>query len=486
MSIEQTTTQGFDTIVVGNGVLGLSLGLELARAGTRVAVVGPVDRLSGATPAAGAMNGVFGEVTASLTKGVHGRAKLEMGMRATSLWPEWIDGLTGDGDAPVKTANGTTVILNAIGTPQVDDVNFKAIRSELEYYQVPFDDVDPSDVEWLDPEPMSRPLAAFHIPGEHGVDSGVLVRRLQASLLDAGGVILDAHVATVEHTGDRVTGVSLQDGSPLWADSVVLASGAYTSELLRGLPVADLIPPLVAGYGVSAVIDTEDGLAPRSVIRTPNRSFACGLHAVPRGAGSVYVGATNVVSATPVDVPVVRDLVFLLQCAHRQLNRTLWSSPLTKPQVGNRPVALDGFPLIGEGGMDGLYLLTGTYRDGLHMSPLLAAEMAHLIRREPTSVELDIFRPVRAPIQDWTRQQVIDDVVDHAIATGFEQDWTVPVDWPLWIEADMRPAIAQWADELDPEFTPPPEILFGARFFPDLAEMLRTYYATARKQPVPV
>jgi FAD dependent oxidoreductase len=134
--------------------------------------------------------------------------------------------------------------------------------------------------------------------------------------------------------------------------------------------------------------------------------------------------------------------------------------------------------------MEGLFMLTGTYRDGLHMSPLLATEMAHIVRDEETTVDLDFFRPVRDPIQGWAREQIIGDVVEHAIATGFEQDWTVPVEWPLWIDTDLRPAIAQWAEELDPDFTPPPEILFGARFFPDLAQRLRKYYASVRERTV--
>ncbi|MGH3613334.1 MAG: NAD(P)/FAD-dependent oxidoreductase [Pseudonocardia sp.] len=471
----------YDVAVAGNGVLGLSLGLVLARSGHRVAVVGPPHRRSGGSKAAGAMLGCFGEVTSSLTKSEHGRKKLELGIEAAKRWPAWLVALEEQtGRAGVRTATGTTVILNTVGTPEIDDANYRAIKIELARYEEPNHDVDPADVEWIDAEPISRPLAAFHVPGEHGVNAAELLVQLEEALTAAGGHLVPEVVTAVVDSAGRATGLSLENGDSISAGTVVLAAGAYTQDLLAPIQDESAMPPIVSGYGVSALVTTEDGTGPDSVIRTPNRSFACGLHVVPRTQGEVYIGATNVVSTRPLDTPVMRDLVFLLQCAHRQVRRGLWSSDLTKVQVGNRPVAVDGFPLVGAAGMEGLWVMTGTYRDGLHMSPLLADEMARMITGDEPTVDLTPFRPLRRPIQGWSRDDIVEDVVLHAIATGFEQDWRVPVDWPFWIENDLRPAIGVWANELDPDFTPPPELLFGARFFPDLADMLRAYYKSVR------
>jgi glycine/D-amino acid oxidase-like deaminating enzyme len=98
----------------------------------------------------------------------------------------------------------------------------------------------------------------------------------------------------------------------------------------------------------AALVDTVDRTAPRSVLRTPNRAFACGLHVVPRGDGQVYVGATNVISPDPRQTALVSDVLFLLECGVRQVRRNLGRSGLRRIQVGNRPVALDGMPLLGE------------------------------------------------------------------------------------------------------------------------------------------
>ncbi|MFH9263104.1 NAD(P)/FAD-dependent oxidoreductase [Streptomyces sp. NPDC017546] len=477
-----TNSTGFDVVIAGNGVLGLSLAWVLAQRGKRVAVLGEPNRPWAGSAAAGAMLGCFGEVTTSLLATEHGRAKLELGMEATKVWPQWLaeleDGTEGAG---VKTAEGTTVVLNTIGTAEIDDANYNAIRAELTRYSEPFEDVEPADLDWVDAEPISRPLKAFHIPGEHAVDAAALLERLESAAVRAGVVLVPESATRVEYRGERVTGVVTSSGRTIAADQVTLAAGARTQELLDSLPVGPRIPRLVSGYGVSALVKSVDGSTPDSVIRTPNRSFACGLHVVPRGEGHVYLGATNVISVEPRDTAEMRDLVFLLQCAHRQVRRSLWNSDVTKVQVGNRPVSMDGFPLLGEGGMQGLWIMTGTYRDGLHLSPLLAQDFAARILGEEPLADLDRFAPLRQPIQAGSRQEIVDLLIDHQMGIGYEQDWTIPVEWHQWIEMDLRPATLAWANELDPEYTPPAELLFASRFDPEVVSLLRKYYATCRE-----
>ncbi|MGA5198103.1 NAD(P)/FAD-dependent oxidoreductase [Streptomyces exfoliatus] len=476
------TGTGFDVVIAGNGVLGLSLAWVLAQRGQRVAVLGLPHRPWAGSAAAGAMLGCFGEVTTSLLATEHGRAKLELGIQAKDLWPQWLAELEdGTEGADIRTAEGTTVVLNTIGTAEIDDANYNAIRAELTRYDEPFEDVEPSDLDWVDAEPISRPLKAFHIPGEHAVDAAALLERLESAAVRAGAVLVPEFAARVEYQGERVTGVVTASGRTIAADQVTLAAGARTQELLDSLPVGPRIPRLVSGYGVSALVKSVDGTTPDSVIRTPNRSFACGLHVVPRGDGHVYLGATNVISVEPRDTAEMRDLVFLLQCAHRQVRRSLWNSDVTKVQVGNRPVSMDGFPLLGEGGMRGLWIMTGTYRDGLHLSPLLAQDFAARILGERPQADLDRFGPLRQPIKAGTRQEIVDLLIDHQMGIGYEQDWTIPVEWHQWIEMDLRPATLAWADELDPEFTPPAELLFASRFDPELVSLLRKYYATCRE-----
>jgi glycine oxidase len=470
-----------DVVVVGNGSLGLSLGLTLARRHIRVAVLGRPHRPWAASSAAGAMIGTFGEVTTTLLKSDYGRTKLDWAYQASKLWPEWLAQLSPDSDGTdLLTADGTVVMLNAVGLPEIDTDNYKAIRSTLVEYGEKFEDIDAEDIEWLDAEPTGRPLQAMFLPNEHAVNAHELLVRLEKAFVAVGGTLVPEQATRVEHSGGRVTGVVLESGALLATEQLVLAAGSASQTVLDTVPdQAAHIPRLISGYGVSALVDTQDGAAPTSVIRTPNRAFACGLHVVPRGDGQVYVGATNIISPEPRETPLISDVLFLLNCANRQVRRNLGESGLRTLQVGNRPVALDGMPLLGETELGGLWMMTGTYRDGLTLSPLLAREMTALLLGEGPTIDLGMFRPVRAPIQPVSREEVVETTVTHMLATGYESNWHVPVEWPFTIEHYLRTAYTRIADEFDPIFTPPPELLASSRIHPSIATALRDYYAAS-------
>ncbi|MBO7941578.1 FAD-binding oxidoreductase, partial [Streptomyces sp. S9] len=156
------------------------------------------------------------------------------------------------------------------------------------------------------------------------------------------------------------------------------------------------------GGGTSLLLDT----GPREqahVLRTPNRAFACGLHAVPRGGGRLYVGATNTLFAQPMLRTSPADMFFLLECALDQLDQDLCAAQLVGWQAGNRPVAVDTCPLIGPTSVEGMWLLAGTYRDGLFLSPLLAQHIADRVCGGD-GLFAETFAPERRPIRLYTPQ----------------------------------------------------------------------------------
>jgi glycine/D-amino acid oxidase-like deaminating enzyme len=472
----------YDVVVVGSGSLGLSLGLTLTAGGQRVAVVGPSHRPWSASAAAGAMIGVFGEVTSPLLANEYGRTKLDWAYQARNLWPEWMARLSPESDGTdLITSDGTVVMVNAVGMPEIDDDNYLAIRTALAEYDEKYEDVDPAELEWIDAEPTARPVRAMFIPTEYSINATELLVRLEAAFIREGGTLITEFATRIDKNGDRVRGVELESGVTLSTDNVVLAAGVASQTVLDTVPeLAARIPRLVSGYGVSALVDTHDGSIPRSVIRTPNRAFACGLHLVPRGNGQVYLGATNTLSMEPLDTPPVADVLFLMNCANRQIRRSLGEGGIRKLQIGNRPVTLDGMPLLGPTTLDGLWMMTGTYRDGVTLSPLLAREMAALIRGEKTSADLMMFQPVRSPIQPFTREEIISASVVHMLATGFEDAWHLPVEWPGTIEYYLRDSYTRAAAELDPTFTPPPEVLASLWASPAMAKAVGDYYAASR------
>ncbi|MCY1021704.1 NAD(P)/FAD-dependent oxidoreductase [Pyxidicoccus sp. MSG2] len=461
-------SRSFDVIVVGNGVLAnaTARALTLQEPGIRVAIVGPAARPRAATVAAGAMLGCFGEITTTLLKTEIGRTKVDLAYRATRLWPEWVEGLNAGlaKEDHVTIRNGTYVINNNMsGT--IEDANYDAIRRTLAKYEEPFEEIDPGKVPGLDPADDCRPLRALFIPGEGTVDSGALLNAYTASARRSERITLvDDSVVSLRLEGSKLAGVVTASGETLSADKVLLAAGVDTQTVLDQHPdLARRIPRVFPGGGCSIVLESEVA-APAGVIRTPNRAFACGLHAVHRGDKRVYVGATNHVVPRPFEKPVANNVLFLLECALDQLNRAYayHSAQIVTMNAGNRPVPIDGCPIVGDTSIPGLWILTGTYRDGLHLSPLLAQDLARRMFGKPAQHEVlfKLFKPERRPLALRTREEAVEDAVLHYAAVGYEHGMNIPrVGWHRTFSRMYRNVANSIYDALESDHIMPPEFL---------------------------
>ena len=124
-----------------------------------------------------------------------------------------------------------------------------------------------SEARRLEPALAPTLRLALEIPDDHAIDPRKLTAALAQALTAAGGELrLGAPVNGVTTSGDRITGVRLDDGSELPAGDVVVAAGPWSSTL-DGIP---------------------DGAQSPS-IRSKARSSAC---TTPR-AGPAHPGAAN-------------------------------------------------------------------------------------------------------------------------------------------------------------------------------------------------
>ncbi|MET3717093.1 FAD-dependent oxidoreductase [Pseudomonas sp. PvP001] len=470
----------YDVVVVGSGAIGGSIAFELASRGLKVCRVGETVRTNAASKAAGAMNGCFGEVTAGLMASEHGRLKLQMDIQAKGMWDAWSERLTNaSGDTrPLFAAHGTHVILNSAGMADIDSVNYAAIVQALDDHDEPSTVVNPSELDWIKANDLVRPLQALLIANEHALNSHVLLEKLDKALLSSSGEVVEANVRTLVTEQRAISGVELESGEVISGKQIVVAAGVHSLGLFDSLhDVKDLIPPVFAGYGVSILVKVKRGhTVPSTVIRTPNRAFACGLHCVPRSPELLYLGATNILAEEPRSHASVSDVQFLLDCAVDQLNLDLHDAEIMSIQVGNRPIPADGFPLIGPCGYKGLWMATGTYRDGLHQSPLLANWMADQILGIANDIDLSRFTPMRKPLQGISRSMTVVETVKQMFATGYEYRWNIKPYWLPLLDKGMTNNYEDLINSLHPEFTPPPELVAFAYLYPSMYDRLARYY----------
>ena len=404
-----------DVVVVGNGAIGLSTALELRLRdpSLTVEVVGPRNRIGGASGAAGALLGCFGEVTKYTFRSAAGAAKFSFGRRAHELWPAHLARLREFSDASIETASDTYVLLNA-RSGQLDTENFAAITTALDDSHTAYEEAE--GVEGLYPRPGGRPLRILRLPDEGAIDSTVLLAALESACKQAGVRTRPGLVARIE-AGSRSAISHMTDGTTLHAGHVVVAAGAFTSPLLRGIDAR--VQPVLAGSGVAYVTERVMGPGFRSVVRSVNRAGSCGLHVIPLGGSLEYYGATNVLFAAPETRPHLGVCHFLIDCAIDQLDQRASYSRIVEQRFGNRPVTIDSFPLLGRLEGAAVTVLSGTYRDGLHASPAIARDAAEEITTGRARFDA-IFAPNRPPIQEFTIEESITEFVDQQVASAAE------------------------------------------------------------------
>ena len=422
-----------DIALIGNGIVPLSIAWELAMRAPklRIAIVGPQDRTGAASIAAGAMLGCFGEVTHSSLRSSAGRAKFELSRLASSAWPRWVDDLNQwvPDELALEFTRGTIVIENAV-SDTLDSDNFDAILLALESYGEEHEFVSPRRILGIHPVPSARPMRAVYLPTEHAIDGHKVLSVLQRNLEAKGVTFLDDHCTGIDQVGERVSGLSLRSGDRVKAGTVVCAAGAFTTPILDTVLDPLQVQPVFAGTGIAFVSNrAARGEVPPQTVRTVNRAGSCGLHVVRLARGRDYIGATNAIFDRPNAHATAGLSHFLLQCAIDQLDQWYAHAEIEHWRVGNRPVTLDTFPLLGASGLDGLFIAAGTYRDGFHASPVIAQILADEILEGRSSTSHP-FAPTRTPISVFTIEESIAECSRHAICTGFEASLVLPRLWP--------------------------------------------------------
>ncbi|MFC6064317.1 NAD(P)/FAD-dependent oxidoreductase [Streptomyces ochraceiscleroticus] len=478
--------QGVDVLVVGAGAVGRSIAFALASAepAVRVALAGASGGVAAST-AAGAMLGALGEVTDQTARTRHGRLRTELAVTAARTWPAWRERVrahagTGTGvPRPDGYGTGTFVVLNAVSSP-LDDASFTAIAQAAAEHGRGCQETSPSDIPGYHPLDNDRALRAWYLPEEGFLDARAWLATLDAALatlpnvirtpagtlttLPAHGYLLDTPAGTFR------------------APRAVVAAGAWTTPLLEALDPDLPVVPVLSAAGTALTAAGHQPLP--TVIRTPNRAYACGLHTVPQADGSRYIGASARPCLTPTSHPTAGALRFLLDTALSQLDHHLTTAAITRTHHGNRPIALDGHPVIGPTPKDGLWVASGTHRDGLHASPLIATTVTEALlaptgTAAPLPGPLAAFAPSRPLIADLTTKEAAAEAAAHHAALAAEAQMRPPLTgaWPRMLTDSYRGLMDRAYAGMPDGYVPPPDLapLAYEESGPALAELAAVY-----------
>ncbi|MGI8557080.1 MAG: glycine oxidase ThiO [Solirubrobacteraceae bacterium] len=332
-----------DVIIVGGGAIGLSVAWRCAQRGADVVLLERGELGGGASRVAAGMLAPASEAQF----GAAGARLLELGLRSAELWPAWAHEL---GLAEQLCSRGT---LRAAR----DADEAEALERELDFHAragLTARRLRASEARELEPAlaPTLRLAALF--AQDSWIDPRALVPALAAAAAAAGAQLREHSPVS----GVAAGAIELADGrGELRAERVVLAAGAWSGELLAGVPVRP-----VKGQIMRLRDPAGPGLLSR-VVRFD------GGYVVPRADGRYVVGAS--VEERGFDEGVTAGAMHELLRSAAELVPGLLELELEEFSAGLRPGTPDNVPLIGPG-PGGVILATGHYRNGILLAPVTA------------------------------------------------------------------------------------------------------------------
>ncbi len=365
-----------DHLIIGAGVVGLSLAWELARRGKQVLVLGSERR----RPASWAGAGILPPAARCRVIDPHEQLK----KLSHELHKSWADEL--------RAATGVDTGFVACGgiylaTTQAEAATLAANRFWWDEHQIESKPLSADQAVAEEPllnELRGRINGAVLLPDECQLRNPRHLKALKMATRALGSQVLDdAEVIDIQTSNGRVANVRTAD-QVYQAENYSICSGAWSRFSLDDLEIQNGVVPI---RGQMIQFDCQQAIF-RRIINEGNRYLVCR----PDGlvlAGSVEEEEGFRCETTEAAIDQIRSWALGILPALRQF-------PIVSSWAGLRPAAFDSFPYIGKApSYDNLYIATGHFRSGLHLSPGTAVVLADLILGQTPEIDLTMFRPGR-------------------------------------------------------------------------------------------
>jgi glycine oxidase len=363
--------KSWDVVIIGGGIIGLSLSISLRKQGLRVLVVerGEPGR-EASSAAAGMLVGSGTEMPEALQP---------LAAESARLYPEFAHELEDESSLRVDLREQGTILISASGdfpsgAEMLSTEKLRSLEPALALLEI------------SDSRSGGRGRSPLQNQNKHRAyvrERSVDPRALTAAALKAArhrGVDISSgsEVKGLLTSGDRVSGVQT-DKTSYAAGTVVNCAGAWAGCIApQKFPVRPVKGQMLAVVG---------GPLLQHVVRADE------VYLVPRSDGRIVIGSTleDVGYNKQTDVNTIQRL---LRAAH-ELVPELAKAKVHEDWAGLRPGTPDELPILGETQTEGYFIASGHYRDGILLAPITAQIMTDLIIGKPTSRDLTPFSPMR-------------------------------------------------------------------------------------------
>lgn len=366
----------YDAVIVGGGIIGASVALELARRGLQVAVLDRQELMREASWAAAGMLSPAPDSPAAIPLVPLARASL-------ALYAEFVDSV--EAASGLETGYRTGGAIEAIchGDAERELSTLVALHRGLGLACEPL----PVD-EALKMEPAlgREARAAAFLPDECWIEP----RALAAAVLEAArlaGAELSARreIVSLMLNGEKLAGVKTSDGETIHAAQVVLAAGCWTSQILGASRYAPTLPV----RGQMAAL-RHSGQPIRHVLRSESG------YLVPRNEHApqtIVVGST--IENAGFEKRVTSGGVEKILSGANELMPALEKAEIIETWCGLRPGTPDQLPILGPADVEGIVFATGHYRNGILLAPVTAKLIGEWVSDRRVSEDWEKFSPLR-------------------------------------------------------------------------------------------
>ncbi len=367
---------GGDVAIVGGGIIGGSIAFELARLGLRVTLLDRQEPGREASWAAAGMLSPGPESPDAIPLVPLGRASLDR-------YPQFV--------AEIEEASGRTVGYRAEGALEAlfsgdAERELSTLVALHHGLGLPTEALRVDEARQLEPALGADARAAALLPYEACVDNRALTAAVLVAAAKQGVAIQSgAPVIALQRTGNRCTGLVTEGGEKISVAHVVIAAGCYSGRLPEAARYAPMRP--VRGQMLALrservrlkrVLRSERGyLVPRDD-QTPQK--------IVLGSTLENVGFEKRVTPAGLERILAAALELVPELAGAEIIET-WS--------GLRPDTPDHLPILGPTDVDGLWMATGHYRNGILLAPITALLFGEWLTGQSLSLSCENFSPLR-------------------------------------------------------------------------------------------
>ena len=356
-----------DVIVVGGGVIGLSIAWELAGQGVSVQLLEQGDIGREASWAGAGM----------LPPGNSAGAKTpEARLRSAShaLWPEWSQRLREEAGSD----NGYLRCGSVVTPPNDDPASFEQTFAAWHSEGVIAERISGPAVHEQFPFLSPSIRQAVVLPEMAQVRNPRHLKALEAACAGRGVVLLPGHpVISIRRQGDRIVAVRTQE-KEFGAGEFVFAGGAWSASLLEHAGVSFPVEPV---RGQIVLLNCRP-LPFRPIVEQGRR------YLVPRPDGRILIGSTEE-RAGFVKANTAKAVAELIRFAIA-LVPELKSAHVEQTWSGLRPYRAGELPFLGRiAGLQNASVAAGHFRAGLQMSPITAVLIRQMLLGQPVQLAED-------------------------------------------------------------------------------------------------